>query len=307
MGRLHLSALLLALAQLPIGTPFQPWGSAGYRIVNAIDFSPDGQTLFVSLFSADVARAQGLAVRPGAPEVALFQSRREGSGWSQPALLPFAGEHQDYEATLSPDGTFMIFNSQRPMPDGSRVPDGKNNLWLTRRTSSGWSAPMYLSGVNRAATEESYATIASDGRVIYVREGGADGHGSDWDLHVTRLRGDNVSASIPFPPASTTAGEGDPWMAPDGSFVIFTHWDRARPWEETVGLYITFDRNGQWTSPIPLTELNLPNTPEYAVTIAGRPEIIYWKAGGRTMHAPWSPILEAARARLPRQVVGRNQ
>ena len=292
-------ALLLALAQ-PAGTPFQPWGPGGFRIVNAIAFKPDGLTMYAALFYAEVAKATDLPLAPGSPEVALFYSNRQGDGWAPPALMPFAGEHKDYEPALSPDGAVMIFNSQRPMPGGRPVAANKNDLWLSRRTGDGWAAPVYLAAVNRAATEESYATIARDGRVIYVREGAADAHGEDYDLHLTRLTGDGVAASAPFAPGATAAGEGDPWMAPDGSYVIFTRWDRARPWEETVGLVITFDRGGRWTAPVPLTELDAPKATEYGVTIAtlpGQPETIWWKAGGRTMQAAWAPILEAARRR----------
>jgi hypothetical protein len=291
---------LLALAQPSVGTPFQPWVANGFRIVNAVEFNPDGLTMYVSLFYAEVAKVTDLAVAPGSPEVALFYCTRQGAGWSEPTLMPFAGEHQDYEASIAPDGAFMIFNSLRPLPDGTPVPKGKNNLWLSRRTANSWSEPVYLSGVNRASMEESYAAIARDGRVIYVREGAVDAHGPDFDLHLTRLTGDTVSSSAPFAPAATAAGEGDPWMAPDGSYVIFTRWDRSRPWEETVALQITFDRGGRWTAPVPLTELDTPNAPEYAVTVAaikGQPETIYWKTGGRTMQAAWAPILAAARAR----------
>jgi hypothetical protein len=33
------------------------------------------------------------------------------------------------------------------------------------------------------------------------------------------------------------------------------------------------------------------------VTIDAKGDTIYWKAGGRTMQAPWRPILDAARER----------
>lgn len=212
MARLAWIGLVIGLWQSSsLGTPFQPWGPRGYRTVNAIEFSPDGETMFVSLFYAEVAKIEGLPVTPEAPEIALFESRRTSTGWSQPRLLPFAGEHKDYEATLSPDGTVMVFNSQRPLPDGTR--------------------------------------------------------------------------------------EGDPWMAPDSSYVIFTRWDRAKKWEEDVDLYITFDREGRWTPPVPLSELNVVGTPEYAVSVAGSPAMVYWKARGGTRHAPWAPILDSARAR----------
>jgi len=202
--------------------------------------------------------------------------------------------HKDYEGTLSPDGNTMLFNSWRPLPGGRAITNQKNNLWMTRRTASGWSAPVYLAAINRFETEESYAAIGPAGRMVFLGEGPSDAHGPDYNLYASGINGDGVDAAVPFAPAATTAGEGDPWYARDGSYVIFTRWDRAKKWEEDVDLYITFDRGGQWSAPVALS-LNDPSGPDYALSIAGTPETVYWKRRGGTFHAPWAPILADAR------------
>ena len=298
---MRVSALLLAAALMQaseVGAPFRPWPSRPYRIVNALAFAPDGGTMYVALFPADVAKATGAAPDLGAPEVALYQSERRDGEWSAPRLMPFAGVYQDYEPAVSPDGRVIIFNSQRPLPDGTPITARKNNLWLSRRTATGWSAPVFLKGVNRVDTEESYASITSDGRVVYLQEGASDANGPDYNIHLARLVGDDLIDSAPLAPAATTAGEADPWIAPDGSYVIFTRWDRSRKWEEDVDLYITFFRATQWTTPQPLTELNVPGRADYGVTIAR--DTIYWKGRGTTLHAVWLPILQAAERRAAR-------
>lgn len=292
MSRFLIAVLLAAQSSAP-GVPFQPWESR-YQTVNAIEFSADGQSMFVALFPAQVAKIEGRAPATGEPEVALYESRRQGDGWTRPQLLPFSGRWKDYEAAASPDGQWMLFNSWRPMPDGRE--SQKNNLWLTRRTAQGWSTPIYLAGINRPDTEESYAAIGPGGLVVFLGEESADANGPDYNLYQTRITGDVASPPAPFAPAATAAGEGDPWIARDGSYVIFTRWDRGRKWEEDVDLYITFDRGGQWTSPVPLS-LNDPTGPDYALSIAGSPETVYWKRRGGTFHAPWAPILADARAR----------
>ena len=299
MAKVLIAAALAALAQGAThpGTPFHPWGADSYRTINAIEFTADGQSMFVALETARVAKLEGRAPAPDAPEIALYESRREGGGWSRPQLLPFAGRFKDYEASLSPDGQWMLFNSWRPLPDGREITNGKNNLWLTRRTPEGWSTPEYLAGINRYDTEESYAAIAPDGLVLFISEGAADANGPDWNLYQTRLTGNVAAAPAPFAPAATNAGESDPWFARDGTYVIFTKWDRAREWETAVDLYITFRRGGGWTPAVPLIEINDPAGPDYAVSIAGSPERIYWKRRGGTMSAEWAPLLRAARAR----------
>ena len=292
---LALIVLLSLQTTTPAGTPFQPWGPGSYQTVNAIEFTPDGRAMFAALFPAQVAKVESRPAPADSPEVALYESRHDGQRWSAPQLLPFAGRWKDYEASLSPDGQWMLFNSSRPTPDGQAVT--KNNLWLTRRTPQGWSSPVYLSEINRPDSEESYAAIGPDGLVIFLGEGASDQHGPDFNLYQTRISGDRASPRTPFAPGATAAGEGDPWLARDGSYVIFTRWDRAREWAAGVDLYISFREAKGWTSPIALTEINDPSGPDYAVSVAGSPERIYWKRRGGTFVADWAPLLAQARAR----------
>jgi hypothetical protein len=188
MIRVVAALLISVLAQsspLP-GTPFQPWRE-GYRTINAVEFSPDGQSMFIALETARVAKIEGREPAASAPEIALYESRREGDGWSRPRLLPFAGTYKDYEASLSPDGRWMVFNSWRPAPDGRT--SQKNNLWLARRTATGWAEPVYLSAINRHESEESYAAIAPDGVMLFLGEGATDAFGVDYNLYHTRITG----------------------------------------------------------------------------------------------------------------------
>jgi hypothetical protein len=301
MGRLLATAVLaLAATQAtppPSGsTPFNPFADRQLATVNAVEFTPDGEAMYAALFLAAVEKSQGRAAGEGAPEIALYESRREGSGWSEPRLLPFSGRHKDYEASLSPDGLTMIFNSWRPLPDGTAVTNRKNNLWMVRRAGDGWGQPVYLGAVNRLETEESYATQTADGRLFYVQEGAADANGPDWSIHTTRIVGDSVEPARPFEPAASAFGEGDPWVAPDGSYLIFTRWDRSRDWSQAADLYITFDGPGGWTEPAPIGQINDPSGPDYAVSIHG--DTIYWKRRGGTFSIPWRPILAALRQRV---------
>jgi hypothetical protein len=300
MSILHLVVAAAISLQAAPRSPvaFEPWGASGPRPVNAIEFLPGGDRLILTLMPARVAEWEGRAADADAPEVTLFESRLNGGVWTRPQRLPFTGAHSDYEASFSPDGTFAVFNSQRPAPDGTPAAPRKNNLWLVRRLPNGWSEPRYLAALNRPATEESYGAIGPGNRLIFVKEGAADEHGPDYDLHLSQLSPEgDASPSTPFAPAATRFGEGDPWFARDGSYVIFTRWDRSRPWAETVDLYITFEGDGRWSDPVPLEDLNGPGTADYAVSIAHVPERVYWKRGGRTLEQPWGPILQRACSR----------
>jgi hypothetical protein len=118
MRLLAIAALAVLQAASHPGMPFNPWAPLGYRTINAIELAPDAQTMYVALEPAVVAKIENRDPPAGAPEVALYQSRRVNGTWSRPELMPFAGRYKDYEAALSPDGTWMLFNSWPPMPDG---------------------------------------------------------------------------------------------------------------------------------------------------------------------------------------------
>lgn len=305
MPRLMLVALVATcLSQSPPvppgARPFRPYPHTDYAFVNAVAFSPDGTRMYHASFLERVAKRRGELLAAGAPEIGIFESRRGVDGsWSEPVLLPFSGRFKDYEPTLSPDGSFMVFNSWRPLPDGSTNAAGRNNLWLTRLATDGtWTEPVSLDGVNRAATEESYPAITADGRVFYVQEVAGKPGGDDWDIYVTRLDGDRASAPRPVAVAATDAGESDPWVAPDGSYLIFTRWDRAGSWNTGTDLYITFAQGEEWTPPMPLVDINAPGVADYSVTITSGPAAeFYWRQGGPMLVRPAEPILAAARRR----------
>jgi hypothetical protein len=48
---------------------------------------------------------------------------------------------------------------------------------------------------------------------------------------------------------------------------------------------------------VPLDGLNDPDGPDYAVSISGSPERIYWKRRNGTFSTEWAPHLKAAQAR----------
>jgi hypothetical protein len=227
-----------------------------------------------------------------APVTALYTSSRVATGWAQPALLPFSGTHQDYEAAFSSDGNFIVFNSKRPYPDG-RVPD-RNDLYIAERSSGTWSTPRPL-GVNTFDLEESYPTLDRSSRMVFVRGPTREGT-DDFDVYETRLLGDgSVAPPQRLPFSGDAFGEGDPQLAHDGSFLIFTRWDHRIGWQQTCDLFIAFRHGDGWTAPVPLPEVNTA-APDYAPALSSDGAWLYYRAGPQYLRRPIAPLLEAARA-----------
>ena len=165
---------------------FRPFSIPAYRLVNSVAWTPQGDSMLVALYYRDVQKYRGQPSDTTMPVTALYLTQRDGDGWSEPTLLPWSGQYQDYEPALLPNGAVLIFNSRRPWPDGRLPPH--NDLWMVRRTSAGWDVPQPLSEVNTFDLEESYATLTTDGRMIFLK-----GLGNEvYDLYESRLRPDGT-------------------------------------------------------------------------------------------------------------------
>jgi hypothetical protein len=273
---------------------FQPFEPRAYRLVNGVAFDGTEQSMLFALLHREVLAHRG---RPDttAPETGIYTSQRApNGGWTEPALAPFSGTFPDYEPGLAIDGSFLLFNSKRPYPDG-RTP-ARNDLFIVERTAGSWSAPRPVPLVNSFELEESYATIDSARRVIFVRGPSREGT-DDFDLYEFMFRADgSTSEPLGLPFSGPEFGEGDPQLARDGSFVIFTRWNHQVGWQQTCDLYLSFRTAHGWTEPVPLLELNT-SAPDYAAALSPDGRWLYYRAGGRYLRRALQPVLDSALAR----------
>jgi hypothetical protein len=270
---------------------FVPYAEHAYRLVNSVAFGPAGETMYFALLHREVREHRG-ADAGDVPEVALYSAHRVGDGWSEPELLPFAGQYKDYEPTLTPDGTFMVFNTQRPYPDG-RIPE-TNDLWMVEADEDGWGEPVRIDAINSFDNEESYSSLMADRSLVYGRgRPGPDGE-AVFDLYLSEYR-HGYQAPTRHPVSSDRWSEGDPWIAPDGSYLIFTRWDDSIGWRDSVDLYIAFQDAASWSEPVSLDSLNTAG-PDYGAAVSANGEWLYYRADGRFLRTPLAPVLEEYRS-----------
>ena len=268
--------------------PFEP---AAYRLVNSVAFSPDDATMYFALLNRGVLEYRGIG-DPDAPETAIFSARSTADGWTEPELLPISGEFDDYEPTLTADGTLMVFNSRRPDSEG-RVPE-RNDLWMVTLDSGEWGVPARIDAISTFENEESYGTLTADRTLVFLR--GRQGPGDEicFDLYETQMVDGRFAAPTRHPVSTDRWGEGDPWIAPDGSYLIFTRWDESVGWMETVDLYIAFNDGGGWSVPVPLEGLNT-DRPDYGAAVSADGEWLYYRANSRFQRVPIAPVLDEYR------------
>jgi len=208
---------VLASAQTTIATPapevFAPGIISGPANDGSPAFSLDGNTLF---FTRSTARW-----------TVILESHRINGQWGQPELAAFSGEWPDSSPAMSPDGSFIVFQSTRPKvplteatrpKPGLPIPGIISNLWRVDRTASGWSEPHRMpDAVNIPDLSIWKPSIAADG-TIYLT--GIDPKGNK-RLYASRLVGGTYQPAEPLSFSDGTKADVDPEVAPDGSFLVF--------------------------------------------------------------------------------------
>jgi Tol biopolymer transport system component len=242
-------AITLGLAAPALAAPpaiFAPNVISGPAHDAAPAFTPDGQTVYFSRQNANVAL--------------ILVSYHTSTGWSMPVIAPFSGEWNDMEPTMAPDGSFLIFVSNRPAApnghaldgsfNGRTIPNGGGNLWRVDRKGNGWSAPVRLPDrINRTASTFA-PSISRDGS-IYFMEVGSKGK---FTLFRAQHMADGYAEPVGLPFGDPAYADVDPAVAPDESYLVF---GSSRPPAQDMDLFIVKRTGSGWGTPIHLgTEVN---------------------------------------------------
>ncbi len=269
---------------------FVPYPERYRRLVQSIGFSPNQDILYFTLPHREYLESQGHEVTEEIPRLVIYYAIKTKSGWGDPKLIDFGAEHKVYEPTLSPDGQLMLFNSNRQL-DGSPVEDrAPNNLWYSQKKNGKWQAPKYLVNINTKENEESYATLTNEGDLFYVRGSELNGE-TVFTIYSTRFKGEKTKKGKPI---GLGYAIGDPWVAPDGSYIIYTKFD-PKDWVNTCDLHYSFRDGNGWTEPRKMPRINGKRS-DYAVAITPDEEWIFYRRRGRFLKFPFQPILEEMKA-----------
>lgn len=192
-------------------------------------FAPDGRTLY---FTKRTPKYQFWVI--------LVSTLKNGR-WSTPRVAEFSGQYGDFDPFISRDGAQLFFSSNRPAPGKTKT---NFDIWMMKKDGAGWSSPTNLADIN-SENQEYYPTVSNTG-TLYFSSSREGGKGSG-DIYRSRLidgkysKPENLGDAI-----NSKYHEGDPYIAPDESFLIFVSYNRP----EGLGdgdIYISFNRNGAWT------------------------------------------------------------
>ena len=275
-----LGAAWFAAAAQPSAPPleiFAPGVISGPSNDADAALTPDGATV---VFSRDGA---------------ILVSTKSAAGWSAPRLAPFSGRWMDAQPTFAPDGSALVFVSNRPLAEGDAKHPG-GNLWRVERHGQDWGEPVHLPAVVNRGASIWGPSVAADGSLYFMDR--VDGKGP------FKLWRAQAQAGTWLEPVLQSFGdpgtqEVDPTVAPDESFIVFSakHPDT----EEHERLYIAFREGPGWGAAIDLgAPVNLDGNDSNESRLAPDGRTLYF-ASDRQMpvHYPRTPAqAEADLARI---------
>ena len=210
---------------------------------DTLAFTPDGKTVFFD--------------RSDGPRKTIMVSHRTKGHWSPPQPASFSGQWFDQDPLVAPDGSFLLFNSDRPVSaDGKPLvqnyfsggPGPGSNLWRVERKGDQWGDPVWLSATINSDVFIDFASLAADGTLYFMR----------WDatqksMHLWRSHYDHGSY---LAPEFVTLGDPvqsihDPAVAPDQSFIVFD-FGKSKEKGGLGRLCIAFREGDHWGKPIDL-------------------------------------------------------
>jgi Tol biopolymer transport system component len=163
------------------------------------------------------------------------------------------------EPSMAPDGSYVLFISNRPLQKGGKPTDGFFNskswpgrgsaIWRVDRTETGWGEPHALPAIINDGKSIYAPGVAGNGSVYFMKPDGPKGK---FRLFRAQWNGQTFDTPVPLPFSYGEDNDVDSAVAPDESFIVF---GSARPPARSMDLFICFQDHGSWGTPIHLGDV----------------------------------------------------
>jgi len=256
-------------------------------------FTPDQATIY---FSKSV---------PNNRMGVIMVSHSSRGRWSAPEIASFSGHYSDYDPFITPDGAHLFFISNRPRPGSPATPQRTFDIWVVDKNGTEWSAPRSFGPPINTDAQEFYPSVAANG-TLYFSSSRPGGKGAG-DIYRSRLvDGQYTEPESLGDSINTAAHEGDPFIAPDESYLIFASYGRSDDLGTSGAgsgdLYLSRNVAGTWTKPRHLdAPLNSPAR-EYCPIVSPDGRFFYFSS--YRGFADTLPIAPANAAALATQAHG---
>jgi hypothetical protein len=233
----------------PAVTPVTLDGIIDQENDDTVTFTPDGATVFFHRSS-------------GANETIMIAHRINGH-WSPPQTAAFSGQWHDKNPLVAPDGSYLLFNSDRPTSSGGKAlvqnyfgggAGPGANIWrvdrkddyTADRKADQWGDPVWLGPVINSDVFIDFPSVAADGTLYFMR--------FDAAAKIMHLWQSRYEHGAFLAPELVTLGDPaqsihDPAVAPNQSFIVF---DYGKVKGGLGRVCLAFREGDHWGKPIDL-------------------------------------------------------
>lgn len=224
----------------PAPTLFQPESTWPEGDDSAPTFTPDGKTVFFT---------------HRAGTVSIMMATLHNGVWSKPQVAPFSGKWRDIEPSMAPDGSYLVFVSNRPAKEegepltgyfgGRSQPGLGGNIWRVDRKAEGWGKPVRLPDTINSSSAIYSPAVAGDGSIYFNQP---DPVTKKSHIYRAQAKSGGFEAPVALSISDGTHPGYDVAVAPDESFLVFSAGREPAPKDQSL-LFVAFRRNGKWTEP----------------------------------------------------------
>lgn len=230
----------------------------------AITFSPKMDELFFTR-------------RNSGEDNKIYTMQLTDGKWSSPKPAFFtATKGWDFEPHIDPKGDKLYFGSTRPLNDTLK-PSGLYQ-WYSKREAKGWSTPLPLEKPFVDKSVIMYLTSSENGN-LYFTTGEKGDKPEDWVIYKSIREDGQYKSMDRMGKEINAAGKwiAHSYVAPDESYMIYDFKSDSGYGESD--LYISFNKNGNWTKPYNLgPKINTDQT-EMAASVSPDGKYLFFHRG----------------------------
>ena len=183
-----------------------------------LTFSTDGLTTYFSRRAPEQKQV-------------IYESKFVDGKWSTPNLASFSID-RDETPLITPNGKFMYFGSERPIPNKPNKGNFDMNIWKMEKTENGWSEPIPLPAPINEVQEEGEEWPSSNNNFFFTND-------NETFYYTTMVRGTNSiklyetkfdGKDFSEPKVINGLFDDDKYfvysavISPDGNFLVFNSY-----------------------------------------------------------------------------------
>lgn len=201
--------------------------STGMAEINST-FSPDFKEFYYS-------------IRIPNGQLVIMVMKYVDERWNEPEVAPFSGVYSDADPFITYDGKSLYYISKRPV-DSAQVAKSDWDIWRVNKVNDKWSEPERLGNEINSDADDTYPTLTKDNK-LYFSSGRENRFNKD--IYCATYTNGEFTMPTRLDDIVNSYREGDVFISPNENYMIFASFGR----EIGAGLYITFNKDGQWTLP----------------------------------------------------------